>query len=287
MSSVLESVSSSACRSTFHESRRAPAQPGALRTIAKWLGLATTASAHRAAPSNEGRRPLWDRQGMLEAGNAMLACCRRDDVPLSMAVFRLDDLPQVKSVFGSDVARQFVLKTLGKLNRVASPKGLAIRTGATTFAVLLPGLCHERATAAVHEVLGAPCRIELDASHDGAVLTPAFRVKTAGQDNVSVEEIYQVLRREMSLDRTRNQSSKGNAQPVAMSRQQLEALLAEGEASRSPRTGCAAPDAAIATVPMPLPGPQRDRESALRTRGDDDAAFCQIPATIPMPIGSR
>jgi GGDEF domain-containing protein len=289
MSSVFESVASSGYRNTFHAPRPGPAQWGAMRTIAKWLGLATTTGAPGNANPDARRKRQWDRQGMLAAGNVMLARCRRDNLPLSMAVFCLAELPQVKSVFGSEIAQQFVLKTLGKLNGVASSNGLAVRTGATTFAVVLPGLGHDRAVAVVHEVLGNPCRIELDASEIDAVLVPAFMVKTANKDNDSVEEIYQSLSRDMSPTRINNKSSKGNVAPVAVSRPQLEALLAAGESAKPQSVDWASFNATIATIPMPLAAVQDDRGSAaqpMEQKGADNAAYC-CAATIPMPIGVR
>jgi GGDEF domain-containing protein len=290
MSSVFESVAGSGYHNTIHGPRPAPAQWGAIRTIAKWLGFAETTNAPECAASDERRKRQWDRQGMLAAGNEMLARCRRDDLPLSMAVFCLDDLPQVRTFFGSEVAQQLLLKTLGKLNHVASSNGLAVRTGATTFAVLLPELDHDHAVAVVHQVLGDPCRIELDASESGVGLDPAFMVKTASKDDSSAEEIYQALRRDMSLTRLKNKSSQGHVAPSAASLPILEALLAAGESARTQSAGCTSFDPTIATVPMPLAAMRGEQNSAsppMELTEADNAAYCCVAATIPMPIGAR
>lgn len=291
MSSVFESAAASAYGSAFQSPRPAPALWGAVRALATWLGLVMKSTARpKTAISAEQKKWLRDKQAMLVAGNEMLGRCRRDNQPLSVVVFSVDNLPQLKSVFGRDVARQFVSKALARLSGMATEKGLAARTGATVFTVLLPGLGHDRAVALVHETLGNPCRIELNAGENDAVLVPVFMVKTVNKETASIEDVYQAMRRNISQARCNHHLRQNNPARAPASDPQLKAQLPAGESGKSQEVGRAASYSADATIPMPLTAIRREWKlgaESTQPEGADSGAYCTVAATIPMPIGRR
>lgn len=118
----------------------------------------------------------------------------------------------------------------------------------------LPGFAHERATAAVHEALGSPCRIEYHAGEHDAVLAPEFVVKTVSRDTVSVGEVYRSLRRSFSQSRLGDHRRESP-------------LRRERESRKQP------------TQPQPASGRGSPQESGQRL-------YCPVVATIAMPLVS-
>lgn len=140
---------------------------------------------------------LYNMAGFEALGDEMLAACRRDGKPLSVVVFDCNDLLEVRTIYGSSIARKLMERIVRKLTALAD-RGLAARTGRAEFTVVLPGLNREKTLAAIQRVLGNPMRIELDAGDNEIVLVPSFLVETAGSDTVSVEELHRELRRELA-----------------------------------------------------------------------------------------
>ena len=141
---------------------------------------------------------LYNMAGFAAHGDEMLAACKRDGRPVSVAVFDCADLLEVRTIYGSRIARKLLARIVRKLTALCADRGLAARTGPAEFTVVLPGLNHERTLAAIQRVLGNPMRIELDAGDSEIVLVPGFLIETAGSDTVSVQELHGELRRELA-----------------------------------------------------------------------------------------
>jgi len=141
---------------------------------------------------------LYNMAGFEVHGGELLAACRRENRPLSVAVFDCADLLEVRTIYGSRITRKLMARISRKLMTLCADQGLAARTGPAEFTVVLPGMNREKALAAIGRVLGTPMRIELDAGDSEIVLVPSFLVKTAGPDVAGVEDIYQELRRELT-----------------------------------------------------------------------------------------
>lgn len=188
----------------------------------------------------------------------MLRRSRRDNHPLSVLVFALNDLPELECVFGSRVAKEAVAKMTAKLERMATRKGLVLRTGPTIFTVLLPSVSRDSALAAIHATLGQACCIEFDAGGDEIVLVPEFLVQTMC-DTRSLEEVYDGLcsdiaqarlteqRRQKYLERERESHSRPMELQVARLRAQ------------------------------PRPRPPKTFQTV----------YAPMPANIPIPMGAR
>ena len=141
---------------------------------------------------------LYNKAGFTAHGGELLAACRRENRPLSVAVFDCADLLEVRTIYGSRITRKLMERIARKLMRLCADHGLAARTGPAEFTVVLPGMNREKALAAIGRVMGTPMRIELDAGDSEIVLVPSFLVECVGPDAACVDDIYQELRRELT-----------------------------------------------------------------------------------------
>jgi diguanylate cyclase (GGDEF)-like protein len=141
---------------------------------------------------------LYNKQGLLALGDEMLAAARREHRPLAVAVFDCADLLEVRTIYGSRIARKLLARIVRRLMSVTADRGLAARTGPAEFTVVLPGMTREKALAAIQKVLGNPSRIELDAGDSEIVLVPSFLIEVAGADTGCIDELYRDVRRELA-----------------------------------------------------------------------------------------
>lgn len=141
---------------------------------------------------------LYNLTGFAAHGDALLAACRRDKRPLSVAVFDCADLLEVREIYGSRVARKLMERTVRKLGGLCVKQGLAARTGPAEFTVLLPGMGRDKALASIARLLGSPMRIELDAGDSEIVMVPGFLVEAVGPDVSCVMEIHEELRGDLA-----------------------------------------------------------------------------------------
>ena len=140
---------------------------------------------------------LYNKQGLNELGDDMLAAAQRDRRPVAVAVFDCADLLEVRTIYGSRIARKLLARIVRKLMSITADRGLAARTGPAEFTVVLPGMTRDKALATIQKVLGNPSRIELDAGDSEIVLVPSFLVESSGTDTASINELYLDLRREL------------------------------------------------------------------------------------------
>lgn len=198
----------------------------------------------------------WTReaQAMVAAGDEMLKRSRSGNFALSVAVFDLTDLPELKSVFGSRVVQEVIQKLTAKFQLMANSRGLVARTGPTVFTVLLPGFGRDRALSLIREVMGHPCCIELDGSDEEIVLIPEFMVQTVRRDTGSMAEVYETLRRDI-------------AKAQALEHKRKLYLQRERESH---------------TRPMELRS-----SSSSGPQMEQDVHYAPAAATIPMPLSAR
>jgi len=112
---------------------------------------------------------LLDRYSLLAAGNRLQRGSRRDAAVL---LFDFEDLAELSQLYGDRAGRDAVRQVSQELQRVAGEQGLAARTGASQFTLLLPDCSRQQAVARAVRELGTPCRIELDLDGGEAVLVP-------------------------------------------------------------------------------------------------------------------
>lgn len=232
--------------------------------MSRWNGLtAALAGLFRVAAQRAprltgqaGRQRRWasDFDALVVAGDAMMNRARRDKQAMSVAVFDLSDLPELRSVFGKQVTQEVVQRVSEKFQRIATSKGLVARTGTTLFTVLMPGFGRDRALAVISEVMGHPCCIELE-TRDEVVLIPEYMVQTVRGDTRSVADVIAALRTGIAQSQEREHSRRRYLKRERESHTRPMELRTPTAASRRPLLEDAAPRQAcpsVATIPMPL-----------------------------------
>lgn len=227
---------------------RRPHRASLLRQLVGWLGLVR--SGHKAAPAQR-RSPVQQTHLMLQAGEQMLARSHTDKQPLSIAVFDLNDLPELETVFGPQVAREVMAQVVLKLQGMAGTRGVVIRTDATVFTVLMPGFGRDRAHQAIERTMGSPCCIELDAGDHEIVLVPDFKVHTMRPDSGPLGDVYARLRRDIASGQHLEQRRQRYLQ---LERESHTRPMELSGSADSGSMGARQPDyrPAAATVPMPI-----------------------------------
>lgn len=217
--------------------------------LTRWLGVkAKSRPPARVAERDDQKGRRLAKYPISTVGDEMLRQSRRDNQPLSVVVFEFRDLPELECVFGTSVAKEAVAKITAKLKRMATSKGLALRTDPTIFTVLLPGVDCDSARAGIHAMLGQTWCVEFDAGDDEIVLVPEFVVQTVG-DTESLQEVYETLCSDLRQARLNKQRHQ-NSGPTEL---QATKLMAPPK-PRSPKTSWAAFSAMPATIPMPVGG---------------------------------
>jgi len=118
-----------------------------------------------------GRGPtrLLDPSGLVAAGQRLMRGGRHG---AALVVFDFEDLTELGELYGDRARREAVRQVAQALHRIGGTDGVAARTGATQFSLLVPGCSAEQAVARAVRELGMPCRLELDLDGGEAVLLP-------------------------------------------------------------------------------------------------------------------
>ena len=179
---MVENLAASAAEPSFWDvARTAVRQAMGIRDMpAQWLDRSTG---------------LLNRRGMIEMSDEMLKA--RKGAPVVMVVVELPDLRELNEIYGSAVCCKLVAKVVQKLQVVAGQRGLAARTDAAQFTVVLPIGSTDKARRALQRVLGSPARIELDAGDDEIVLVPEVLVDMTEPGATSVVPAYRDMCREV------------------------------------------------------------------------------------------
>lgn len=103
------------------------------------------------------------------------------------------DLNDLQDTFGSAETSVFLTQIARKLRELASGGGVVERLGPTTFSVLLPGQGQEKSLSALYEVLGCPCRVEIDSGCNEMILLPYIRTANAGGRHGAISGILATM----------------------------------------------------------------------------------------------
>ncbi len=198
---------------------------GALVCALAALGLlrgAQAAQLHIAAGRDlvDAATQLYNPRGLAERGGELLRIARAAKRPVSLVVLDFSDMVEVRHIYGREISCKLLARVVRKLEALAGSHGIAARMDRAQFAVVLPGMDRERAQAAVHRVLGRPCRVEFDAGDSEIVLVPDVMAETAAPDVETIEELHaevlhglmemraSELRRQHYLQRERERHSR-------------------------------------------------------------------------------
>jgi GGDEF domain-containing protein len=248
------------------------------RAVLSWLGLASMKPEPTAVrTTNEHRNMHHDKQAMSRWVQEMSSCSRREKQHLTVIVFDLSDLPELELVFGARVAKEVVTDISRKFERLATRRGLAVRTAPTVFTVLLPNADRNRAIEAIHATLGQPCSLEVEVDGDEVVLLPEFALETLVGNIVSIEECYDDLCREIAQTRQSEQRRLNYLTRERERHSQPSAL--QDPAPRPATKGC--PVHRRAEVGTESMVSRRCPQMA------PEVFHPPMPATIPVPMGVR
>lgn len=133
------------------------------------------------------------RAALYARGDAMRARAMAGAEPATLVVFEQVDLPELHAVFGALAAQRLAAGFERKLKVLAGEEGLAVRTGPTCWAVLLPSYGGDGALAAVKETLGTGMAVEADAEDDELLLVPRIALLTLHDATTTMRMVYQEL----------------------------------------------------------------------------------------------
>lgn len=140
---------------------------------------------------------LYNRAGLFAAARDALHRRGVADGPVGMVVLEFSDLREVYQIYGGEIARKVVARIIRRLKVLQGSRGLAGRTGAAQFTVILPGVTQEQAIKQVQRALGQPARVEFDAGDSEIVLVPHLLVDSA-EHGATVQDLYRAMSSELS-----------------------------------------------------------------------------------------
>ncbi len=163
----------------------------------------------------DDKTQLYNEAGFFVHGAVLLADCRQSGRPFCMVLLSAADLLDVPGLLGRKVANDLFAQVVRGIARV-SGEGIAARTDAVEFALLLPGVSADRAAALVKQQLGDPPRVEvkLDAK-DGVDAKPItivldMAIAQAKDKSENIEALYDGLHtrwtESKAVDKTRGKS---------------------------------------------------------------------------------
>jgi diguanylate cyclase (GGDEF)-like protein len=167
---------------------------------------------------------LYNAKGLMAASREPVAAARRLGRESAVIVIEFDDLLEVRTIYGRDTSRKVVARIVRRLQAVAGTRGIAARTEAARFVVVLPGVSPSKARAAVDRVLGKPGRIEFDAGESEIVLVPDILCDT-DDGEIAIDQVFDAaaghlrgqrereLRRRLYLQRERERHSRPMSLP--------------------------------------------------------------------------
>lgn len=164
---------------------------GAISSAAgRMAGAGMPQSLASSAPDSGGAAYAGHRAALWHFGDSMIASSHSRGEPFTAILFDQVDLPELHALFGGRAARALVSRFHRKLHALAGSDGLAVRCGATTWTVLLPGHDQDRTRAAVRRVFGPSLAQELE-GHEEILLVPRVSVYVVGRELTPMRHIHQ------------------------------------------------------------------------------------------------
>ncbi|HEX7888413.1 MAG TPA: hypothetical protein VF522_03555 [Ramlibacter sp.] len=156
----------------------------------------STPSRHAGRWSRTAHRHPYGRHeaALHQFGDTMIADAQAAGRPLTVVVFEQADLPELHVLFGSEAARTVTAKFNQQLQALAGSRGLAMRSDATTWTVLMPGLDHAQAKSEVERVFGPSLAVDVESEGEEILLVPTMEVRTVVRGAAPMRRIYQEMR---------------------------------------------------------------------------------------------
>ena len=144
------------------------------------------------ASLRDARTLLYNESGFFAHGATLLAECHKNQRPFSMVLLNGAALRDIPALLGRKVANDMFAQLVKGIGAVPG-EGIAARVDTVEFALLLPGVTTERATALVQQQLGDPPRVEVKI--DGKPVTVMLEMVVAQADAATrnLEALYDGL----------------------------------------------------------------------------------------------
>ena len=141
---------------------------------------------------------LFNSLGMATLGATIVDNCRREQQQVSLVVVRIEDLSDLRDIFGGRLYREAMFKIGRSLERVVPLRGMVARTGRTEFALLAPRLSRCEALALLTRSLGTPPRFEFTLGGTEMILVPEVAAEVIPKD-VSITKAHDQLLRSLEV----------------------------------------------------------------------------------------
>jgi GGDEF domain-containing protein len=136
---------------------------------------------------------LYNRAGFLTHGAELFNDCRRNKRPFAMVLLNSADLHDVSDLVGKNPANQLFAQLVQHIIAATPREGLAARTDAVEFGLILPGITAERAATLLRQRLGDPPSIEVTLKKTKVTIMLDSVIAEASPDVASLEDMYEHL----------------------------------------------------------------------------------------------
>lgn len=164
-------------------------------------GAARPAGRTASGPARgDGRRGAMEqrwaanRAALFQLGDALIRRTLQQGQPVSVIVFEQADLVELHALFGHAAAQEMARDIDTRLGLLARGRGLAVRTGPTVWALVLPGADPSAACEAVREALDGQFAIEAESRGEEIVLVPDFLVQPVADGSARLQAVYADMR---------------------------------------------------------------------------------------------
>ena len=104
---------------------------------------------------------LFNRAGLLQHGEELAQAARRDRQAVTLALFDCASLGAIFELQGRNAGRKARAHWVERLRQLAGDRGLVGRTGATQFAMVVPGAVAAKVLRHIDRELGTPARLSV------------------------------------------------------------------------------------------------------------------------------
>ena len=171
---------------------------------------------------------LFNRAGLLQHGEELAQAARRDRQAVTLVLFDCASLGAIYELQGRSAGRVARAHWVARLRQLAGDRGLVGRTGATQFAMLVPGAVAAKVLRQVERELGSPARLAVPGQR-GAI-EPKFLVRDLGASQ-SLAALYDAMELELQPQGVEQavRDSQPPAEEMLLTRFDLESVLSVTE----------------------------------------------------------
>jgi GGDEF domain-containing protein len=137
---------------------------------------------------------LFNRAGLLQHGEELVRAARRERQAVSLALFDCASLGAIYELQGRSAGRKARAHWVKRLRQLAGDRGLVSRTGATQYAMLVPGVVAAKVLRHIERELGAPSRVAVPGTQ--GVVEPKLLVRDLGRDE-TVAALHEAMEYEL------------------------------------------------------------------------------------------